>query len=174
MNVRKTMLAVGFATMGMAGMSHAGSLSGEGSIAEADLVFAAPASITNTLTATENLEAGKVEANKVVATGLVKGENVPTGTEYAVGFNSGEFKNENGNPGAVIYGQSDSEHTLSLALYVTKGDLSSDTDTIDGKKYLIGEADGGADFKYEVLVDGESSIPADTYTVSTVAYIYNK
>ncbi|MFP1727473.1 hypothetical protein [Lonsdalea quercina] len=168
--MKKTMLAaVILAGAGM-GVAQAG-VSGSGISATADLVFSNVTNISNTITASSNLTAGKHSADDTIATGSIRSLD-GLAHVYAVKF-SPDIDITTGSmslPKALVKGKNDSTNTVTLAL----DGVTNVSGAVPKDGYLlIGQNSAANDtVKYSIVMLAGQTVAADTYTVSTVAYTY--
>ncbi|MEO3325958.1 hypothetical protein ABN097_24380 [Enterobacter cloacae] len=171
MNIRKSLLAVIIAGAGFAGMAQAGTLSGGGATAEADIVFTNPAEVTNTLTATTGLVAGDLLGNVSLAQGVVASLD-GSANQYAVRITNGE-KNSTYPDAVFISGKNNSENKLGVMVAFVDG-VADSNEVIDGKNFRITKNKyTTVDYNINSWDNGKVGAKADTYTVQTEAYIYN-
>lgn len=173
MNMRKSVLAVIIAGTGFAGMAHAGSLVGVGATAQADVVFVESSSITNTLTPVSGLNAGEIRNMTVIANGVVDSMD-GTAQMYATTFNGGDMSSTtaDGTARTILSGKNDPSHKLDLYLNDTTPGTSGFKEVIDGKTYAVSGEPAVTQATYSVRANGAQNIAADTYTLSTISYVY--
>lgn len=173
--MKKTMLAAVILSGVCMNVAHATlpstvNLVGDGVSASADLVFSEGAGISNTLVPFKaTLTSGSYKDGTEIARGIV---HALDGQSHLYAITFGDTATNK-----TFVGKNDSSHKLTVAL--SGGDLGAKAMqhiSDDGKYLQIGAhsdmSKGLKTSQYEIVTFGEQSVPADTYTISTVAYVY--
>ena len=182
--MKKTMLAAFILTGIGVNIAQANSVTvdGAGVSATTDIVFGEITNISHTLTPVSGLAAGNVKIGLKVADGMIHAiDGKPHLFDVRFGPEAveiGQSKNTNG-PAAIFAGSNDPAHKIKLYL-AAKGatwDFSNDS---DNHGMTLTSRDTSRDNNkaatktvgYQLYVDGDQLVAADTYTISTVAYTY--
>ncbi|MFP1724370.1 hypothetical protein ACLEEB_02620 [Lonsdalea quercina] len=167
--MKKTMLAAVILAGAGLGVAHAG-VSGSGISATADLVFSNVTNITNAITASSNLTAGKHSADDTIAIGSIRSLD-GLAHAYAVKFSPDIDTSKGGMsiPSAVVKGKNDSSNQVTLALTGVIGESAVPKDGY----LIVGQSSAANEtVKYSIVMPAGQTVAADTYTVGTVAYTY--
>jgi len=165
MKFAKTYIAVAFALTGFA--AHAATVT-DITTATATLDFEAPVTLTHTLTAVSNLQAGSVADNTPVANGEV---TLSGSTALPVVVSPSTTMQVGTGLGANIMtlsGTSDATHKLVVDLVSPSG-ADMHGQSVAGRQWFT----LGADNKYSIQVSGAQTVSADQYNVSIDAALYN-
>lgn len=176
MNVKKTVLAMIISGAGVTGMAHAGTIDqGSAATADATLSFVSTTDLTNSLTPVSDLKAGTNANMATVAKGEVLSKDGSL-HHYAMTFNSGVISMTPDNaPRTVVSGSNNANNKIDLYLVDTTPGTQGFKEVINGKAYAVTDKRDGmeqAKGTYDVRLNGAQNIAADSYTLSTVAYIY--
>lgn len=149
------------------------------SIAEADVTFVSPFTISNVLIPVTGLVSGPGSAGRVLANGTIT-TTAGEATRHYLTFGTPGSLVSTGAGAAIqttLKGQENTSNTVSVALYVNDAAVKANawcsdvTDGCSGQIYKFESPAGGVS-NYTVVTPYNTSINPDVYTIQTTAYGY--
>lgn len=178
-NLSKTVKVAAVASVFLTSFATQAANVSQPSIAEADVTFVSPFTISNVLIPVTGLVSGPSSIGRVLANGTItttEGE----ATRHYLGFGTPGSLVSTGSGAAVrttLQGHENASNTLSVALYVNDAAVKANawcSDVTDGCASQIYkfESPAGGVSNYTVVTANSNSINPDVYTIQTTAYGY--